>query len=434
VIGQILDALAGRVSAADVVTKTDDTLTLAISAEGETRVAGGRSRASHLRVLRGGRAGCAVTRDDDVAELAGHAMLAAASGEELELFLPAPSPLAEVSTATPQAAAAETAVLDGLARALLDRVVRNNRRVEVWSERSSGSVRVANSRGVLAGYDVTLAGAGAVVESIGAGWAPPCRVHLSGAALPTLFDIEGLAAEVNRRLDAPLVELSRALPASPLVCLAPRALATFLRPLRAALLGREAWLGRSPLRGRRGEQVFDEKLSLTDDPLVPGRPGSRPIDDEGVPSRRLPLVERGRLLAFATDLSVGVRANAPSTGHGWRLPSVAPRVGFTNLLMGPGSADRQGLLAGVSSLILIEELDWGAGPNPLGGAIALRAPWAYLVEAGEVRGRLDGVVLTGNVFDALTRIAAVGSDSTWIGSHCLPSMVVEGLGVGVGET
>ena len=67
----------------------------------------------------------------------------------------------------------------------------------------------------------------------------------------------------------------------------------------------------------------------------------------------------------------------------------------------------------VDPAVLIEELDWGAGPNPLAGTIALRAPWAYLVEAGEVRGRLDGVVLTGNVFDALTRIAAVGSDPTW---------------------
>lgn len=430
-IGRVLDALAGRVSAADVVMKTDDTLTLAISPDGETRVAGGRSRATHLRVVRGGRAGCAVTRDDDVAELAGHAMMAAASGEELELFFPAPSPLAEVSTGTPQAAAAETGVLDGLARALRDRLLRSNRRVEVWAERSYGSVRVANTRGVLAGYDVTLAGVGAVVESIGAGWAPPCRVHLSGAALPTLFDVEGLVAEVDRRLDPSLLEVSRTLPPSLPVCFAPRALATFLRPLRAALLGQEAWLGRSPLRGRRGEQVFDEKLSLSDDPLVPGRPGSRPVDDEGVPSRRLRLVERGRLGAFATDLSVGARANAPSTGHGWRLPSAAPRVGFTNLRVEPGPPDRDALLAGMGSGVLIEDLDWGAGPNPVVGTIALRAPWAYLVEAGEVRGRLEGVVLAGNVFEALRRIVAVGSDATWIGAQCLPSMVVEGIGVGV---
>jgi predicted Zn-dependent protease len=72
---------------------------------------------------------------------------------------------------------------------------------------------------------------------------------------------------------------------------------------------------------------------------------------------------------------------------------------------------------------------WGAGPNPLPGAIAARAPWAYLVEQGEVRGRVEGVCLTGNDFDLLTRVVAIGSDATWVGSWCAPSMVFEGVGV-----
>jgi PmbA protein len=97
----------------------------------------------------------------------------------------------------------------------------------------------------------------------------------------------------------------------------------------------------------------------------------------------------------------------------------------------PGSANREALLAGMGSGLLIADLDWGAGPNPLVGTIALRAPWASLVEGGEVSGRLEGVVLTGNVFEVLQRIVAVGSDATWIGAQCLPSMVVEGIGVGV---
>jgi len=168
VIGRILDALAPRVSAADVVVKVDGTLTVAISADGDTRVGSVRSQTSHLRVIRDGRVGYASASEDDAGELTGRAMTAAASGGEIELFLPAPSPLPEVLTRAPQAAAADVAVLEGLARALLERLQRSSRRVEVWAERSSGSVRVGNTRGVLAGYDVTLGGVGATVESIGA--------------------------------------------------------------------------------------------------------------------------------------------------------------------------------------------------------------------------------------------------------------------------
>ncbi len=431
-IGRILDALAGRVTAADAVVKTDDTLTLSISPDGDTRVAGARSQISHLRVSRQGRIGFASATGDQGSELVGRAMAGAASGEELELFLPAPAPLPVVVTRAPQAAAADAATLRGLARALYERLVRTNRRVEVWAERSTGMVQVANTRSVLSGYEVTLAGVGAVVESIGAESAPPCRVYASGVSLPTLQDVELLVAEVDRRLDPPIVGSAPSLSDVP-VCLAPRAVAMLLRPLRAALTGYEALLGRSPLRGCMGDLVFDEKLSLTDDPLAPGRPGSRPVDDDGVVSRRLPLIERGRLTGVASDLLVGSRAQVPSTGHAWRLPNAAPRVGLTNVRMEPGADGRDTLLAAMGRGLFIEDLEWGAGANALAGTIRLRAPWAYLVEGGTVRGRLEGVVLSGNVFEALNNIRAIGGDPTWIGAQELPTMIVEGLMAGNGE-
>jgi len=213
------------------------------------------------------------------------------------------------------------------------------------------------------------------------------------------------------------------------VCLAPRAVATFLRPLRAALAGHQAWLGDSPLRARLGERVFDERLSVTDDPLAPGRPATRPIDDDGVVSRRLPLIERGRLLALLADLEIGARAGVPSTGHGWRTASATSRVGFTNLCLTPGIESRATLLTMMGRGLLVEDLEWGGGPNPLAGTLALRAPWAYLVEGGVVRGRLEGMLLWGNMFRALEQLGAIGNDPTWVGSLCVPTLLIEGLTV-----
>ena len=51
------------------------------------------------------------------------------------------------------------------------------------------------------------------------------------------------------------------------------------------------------------------------------------------------------------------------------------------------------------------------------------------MEQGEVRGRLESVTLAGNVYELLGRIVAIGSDATWIGSFCGPSVVFEGIGV-----
>ena len=78
-IGRVLDRLAARVSAADTVVKVDDTLSLAISADGDSRVTSSRSRTSHLRVAQRGRVGHASSSGDDAEELIERALLATAS-------------------------------------------------------------------------------------------------------------------------------------------------------------------------------------------------------------------------------------------------------------------------------------------------------------------------------------------------------------------
>ena len=99
----------------------------------------------------------------------------------------------------------------------------------------------------------------------------------------------------------------------------------------------------------------------------------------------------------------------------------------------PGPENRPTLLTMMGKGILIEELEWCAGPNPISGNIALRAPWAYLVEGGTIKGRLEGVVLSGNVFDALRELGGVGNDASWIGASCLPSLLLTDMPVR-GET
>jgi len=427
--GPLLDRLTRRVGRADVVVKTDDTLSLAVSADGETRASSSRTRTTHLRVATEGRIGHASTSDDSPDDLAERAIAAAKCGTELDLHLPMPAPLPDVVARAPQAASADVATLEAIARALSERLQRSDRRVEVWAERSSGSVEIANTRGALSSYEVTLAGAGAVVESIGAGYAPPCRVYCSGVALPSLSDLEALVTEVDRRLGPRILAARSRIPAAAPICIAPRAVATFLAPVRAALTGHEALLGSSPLRGRLGEAVFDEKLSLADDPLAPGRPGSRPLDDDGVVARRVPLIERGRLVGLLSDLEVGARAGVPSTGHGWRRSGSGSRVGFTNLRILPGIETRATLLTMMGRGLLVEDLDWHGGSNPIRGTLRLRAPWTYLVVNGSVVGRLEGLRITGNVFDALTRIVGLGADSTWVGPVSAPTLLLEGIGV-----
>ena len=85
-------------------------------------------------------------------------------------------------------------------------------------------------------------------------------------------------------------------------------------PLMSAFNGKIVLEGASPIGNSVGQVVFDEKLYLWDDPTVSYRPGSRPCDDEGIPSQRTPLVEKGTVAGFLYDLQTAALASTRSTG------------------------------------------------------------------------------------------------------------------------
>src|SRR5204862_396955 len=92
----------------------------------------------------------------------------------------------------------------------------------------------------------------------------------------------------------------------------------FIPALMAAFNGKTVLEGASAIGQRLGEQVFDTKLSMYDDPTIDFAPNSRPSDDEGVPSQRTPLIEKGKVSNFIYDLQTAGQAKAKSTGGGSR--------------------------------------------------------------------------------------------------------------------
>ncbi|MEO8449290.1 MAG: metallopeptidase TldD-related protein [Gemmatimonadota bacterium] len=421
-IAALLSDAAPRADAADAVAKTDETITLTVDPAGGGRSVSSVSGGAQIRVFKDGRIGWRGESGTASAALIDGALASAAAGEPVTVFLPAPAPVAEVATRDLGTTRASIPELWEMVRSLAGRLAGPEREVEAWLERSSGTVALGNSRGVRAEYPVSLAGVGARVRTPNA---PPVDVHVAGGALPTSLDLEQLALEVDRRLSGPALEAEEI--GSCPVLFRPRAVRALLRPILAALTGDPG-----PIEPSLAVDLdlvrLDRRLTLIDDPLAPLRPGSRPIDDDGVPSLRLTLIDRGRVRTGLTDLLVGARLDRPSTGHAWRSVLGAPRVGATNLRLLPdeGASDP---LAAIDRGVLVEDLTWNAAPNAATGSFTLSAPWAYRIERGEVVGRLESVVLAGNAFEILGKVIAIGGDATWLGAACLPSVAVEGVRV-----
>jgi len=427
-ITQILDAARARVQMADAVAKTDETLSLRLR-DGEVVAAQASEQAGHnLRVVAEGRIGVAGTTGTDAAALFEAALASAAAGEEAPLLLPGPSPLPRVQTHVPRAAAAGVVELAQAGRTLTDRLRKGDRSITVHVERSVGSVQVGNTRGVDTEYQVTLVGLDIEVVSPSGDGRVRVVGHLAGADLPGQAALEALVADLEQRL-AWAVKSAPAPATTAPVLLLPDAVRTFLAPVQQALVGKAFMLGTSPLAESVGERLMHPSLFLTDDPLRDGQPGSRPVDDEGVPSFRAPLIEGGVVRRCIYDLETGALAGRPSTGHGRRSTFGKAQPAFSNLVVQAGEHDLDALLAAMGDGLLVDAVAGGTGGSSRSGTFTHPVVLGFRVEGGEVTGRVEGVVVAGNVFEALGSIGGIGRDARWIGSSLLPPLLLQGVTV-----
>jgi predicted Zn-dependent protease len=423
-IGALIDDLSRRVSAADLVEHLDDTLTITVDSGGDVELEHEASSTLHVRVQHQGRLGWAGGAAAGTSDVVSAALASARGGAAGEVPLPAPSPVAAVTTASPAAAQRPIPELLSVARGLRDRLSRRGWRVEAWLERSVGTVRVANTRGVMVEYDRTLVGLGATVRAVDPVLSPPLRLHLAEIDVPPLTAVERLVTEFETWLGYPPLD-DWSGPGETRAWFRPRAARCLLSPVLARLLG-ESWLAGQA----RGESLtLDAGLTIVDDPLAAGRPGSRPVCDDGVVTRAITLLDCGRPVQGIVDLMTAFRHGVPATGHGLRPALGAPRASYSNLAVKPGGAAREELAHALGDGVLLADLGWGAAPSRSTGAFRAVAPWTFLVRDGEIVGRLNGAVVGANAFQLLARVGAIGADAEWLGAWSLPSLVVEGLAV-----
>lgn len=427
-IARLLEQAASRADAADATLKFDETVTLLFEAGRLKSTSWSQERGVNLRVRANGRLGIAGSTASNPEALVDAALASAALGDQAELFLPAPAPPQAVRTHSPGAAAASVADLAALGQSLVERLSHDGWQVNATVERSAGTVRVANTRGVEVTYEVTAVSLAAEVTRVSGDDILMVGDYYAAVDLPGEPMVATLAESIRRRVgwaDRPVAPPRGALP----VLFTPAGSTALFLPLRQACLGKAVLQGVSPLGARVGERAFDPKLTLTDDPWVPGASGSRPIDDEGVPTRRLPLVREGVIGAFIYDLETAARAGVPATGHARRSTFGKPQAGYSNLVVSPGTLAWAELVAGIADGLIVDDLIGVGQGNVIGGAFSHPVALAYRVVAGEIVGRVKDAAVAGNAYELLSRIAGLGRDVEWRGSLAVPPILLEGVSV-----
>ena len=292
---------------------------------------------------------------------------------------------------------------------------------------ASGRQILANSSGFLGEYrhsysllsvvPIALANGGAMQRDY---W---YSISRSLAALENPEQVGRIAAERTvRRLGARKVDTCRV----PVV-FEPRTAKGLLQNLAEALNGEAVYRDASFLAHRLGEPVASPLVNLVDDGTLPGRFGTSPFDDEGVPTRRTPLVEQGVLRNFLLNCYAGRKLALPTTGNAARSLAGNPGIGPGNFYLLPGERSLEEIIGSVARGFYVTECI-GFGVNLVTGDYSRGAAGLW-IEDGELAYPVEEVTIAGNLLEMLRGVEMVGSDLEFRGPVAAPTIKIAELTV-----
>jgi TldD protein len=168
--------------------------------------------------------------------------------------------------------------------------------------------------------------------------------------------------------------------------------------------------GVSAFSNRIGQHVASPLCTVIDDGTIPNRRGSINVDDEGTPTSRTVLIEKGILRGYLQDRLNARLMKMEATGNGRRESFAhSPMPRMTNTFMLPGESTPEEIVKSVKHGLYA--ISFGGGQVDItNGKFVFSASEAYLIEDGEVTRPVKGATLIGNGPDVLTRVSMVGND------------------------
>lgn len=194
----------------------------------------------------------------------------------------------------------------------------------------------------------------------------------------------------------------------------------------------------SPLVDKLGEKVFDDRITIVDDPLNDTLAGARPFDDEGVACQPKAIFARGIFKNYICDLNYAGKLGITSTGNGFRTQPVfafsdpltlKPIPAPSCLKIKTGDKSFTELVQSIDRGIIIDNIQGAHSGNIPNGDFSVGVPSGFYVENGEIIGRIKDTMVAGNIYEVLNRVADIGDTlhpcwDTWV-----PSMLFEDINV-----
>jgi TldD protein len=160
-----------------------------------------------------------------------------------------------------------------------------------------------------------------------------------------------------------------------------------------------------------GRRFGPAELNVFDGAAEPGLRGSYAYDAEGAPAQKTYLIREGVLVGRLHSRETAGKMGELPTGNARALNSShPPLVRMTNTAIEAGSVPFDQMISDIKLGIYAKDAHGGETSMEM---FTFAAAQSFMIRDGKLAEEVRGVNLTGNLFETLTNIEAIGNDFCW---------------------
>jgi TldD protein len=174
--------------------------------------------------------------------------------------------------------------------------------------------------------------------------------------------------------------------------------------------------GNSVLKGKTGQKIGNENLTIIDDPGI-HEFGFDPVDAEGIAVCRTEIIKKGVIHAFLHNRETLSSVGNGVAGHARAMPGEPPLVRMSNTFIEAGDATDHEIFEECRDGIFLKG-SRGGQVDPGRGIFQFNAEYGYLIEKGECTTMVRDVSLSGEILVTLHGITLCGNTRTMSPGYC----------------
>jgi PmbA protein len=213
------------------------------------------------------------------------------------------------------------------------------------------------------------------------------------------------------------------------VVIMPSVMVNLLRSFSQGANGSLLQKGASPLKGKEGKKLIDKRVTMYDDAIKDWGVGSRPFDDEGIKTGKIPIFKKGVFKNFLFDLQTAGMLDRKSTGSAMRGYDSTPSPGISNFIVSPGKWTVAEMIKDIKKGIIVHSIIGGGQSNILAGDFSGNVSLGFRIHNGKITGRVKNTMIAGNAYEAMNNIEGIGKNVKNYGNFYTPAFYFKSLNV-----